>query len=50
MFHNELGKMTVIYIIDLKYILRTLEQQKEFRKDYKMSEETEKREMKMINL
>lgn len=39
MFHNELDKMTVIYIIDLKYILRTLGQQKEFIKDYKMSME-----------
>ena len=50
MFHNELDKMTVIYIIDLKYILRTLGQQKEFIKDYKMSMETKKRETKVINL
>ena len=50
MFHNELDKMTVIYILDLKYILLTLEQQREFIKDYKMSMETEKREMKMIIL
>ena len=50
MFHNELDKMTVIYILDLKYILLTYEQQKEFIKDYKMSMETEKREMKMIIL
>ena len=50
MFHSELDKMTVIYIIDLKYILRTLGQQKEFIKDYKMSMETKKRETKVINL
>ena len=43
MFHNELDKMTVIYIIDLKYILLTLEQQREFIKDYKMSMEMEKK-------
>ena len=35
--------MTVIYIIDLKYILLTLEQQREFIKDYKMSMETKKK-------
>ena len=42
--------MTVIYIIDLKYILRTFEQQKEFLKDYEMSMETKKKETKVINL